>query len=254
MEEQVAALESKLEAQSIASAQKFEELKMMMQSMKDSLPASRLEDRAHQPKMGYTPKLEFPKFDGTCPKMWIKKCGKYFSLCKISDDQKVDLASLNMTGKAEAWVASYLSGRSVVDWNDFVTDVNIRFKDETCLNVVEEFNKLEQVDSVESYVDSFENLKSIMLQYNYVLPNKYVLESFIGGLKPGIRPFVRAFKPQTINEAVEYARLQDESINLNKPTSIKQFSSKQYHNLTSPNSSKPPLLPNPHTKPLLTYP
>uniref|UniRef100_A0A803N6B6 Uncharacterized protein n=1 Tax=Chenopodium quinoa TaxID=63459 RepID=A0A803N6B6_CHEQI len=44
----------------------------------------------------YVPKLEFPKFDGMNGRMWIKKCNKYFKLCKICDEQKVDLASLNM--------------------------------------------------------------------------------------------------------------------------------------------------------------
>ena len=38
------------------------------------------------------PKVEFPSFDGNNPRGWIKKCTRYFTLCKIPDDQRVDVA------------------------------------------------------------------------------------------------------------------------------------------------------------------
>ena len=59
--------------------------------------------------LGYVPKLNFPKFDGANPRTWIKKCCKYFTLCKILEDQRVDLASLNMTVNVKNWISSYLS-------------------------------------------------------------------------------------------------------------------------------------------------
>lgn len=139
--------------------------------------------------------------------MWIKKCNKYFSLCKVQEDQKVDLACLNVTDKAENWVASYLAARRNVDWTEFVMDLTTRFRDDVGVNVVEKFNKLSQHGSIESYIDEFENLRSIMLQQNHYLPDAYLLDSFIGGLKSSIKPFLRAFKPTTISGAVEYARL-----------------------------------------------
>ena len=39
-------------------------------------------------------------------------------------------------------MSSYLATSLVVDWNDFVIDVNARFKDEYGVNVVEDFSKL----------------------------------------------------------------------------------------------------------------
>jgi len=47
----------------------------------------------------FDPKIEFPTFDGTDPKGWIKKCTRYFSLCRINDEQKVDLAALHLKGQ-----------------------------------------------------------------------------------------------------------------------------------------------------------
>lgn len=32
--------------------------------------------------LGYTQKVEFPKFNGANAETWVKKCVKYFSLCK----------------------------------------------------------------------------------------------------------------------------------------------------------------------------
>lgn len=66
-------------------------------------------------KLGYNPKLSFPKVDGTNCRILIRKCSKYFSLCKIANDQKLYLASLNMIDKAEKWVSSYLSSRGHVE-------------------------------------------------------------------------------------------------------------------------------------------
>jgi len=63
----------------------------------------------------FLPKLEFPSFDGTNPRNWIKKCSRYFALCKIPDSQRVDVASIHLTGKAETWFASYITIKKNVD-------------------------------------------------------------------------------------------------------------------------------------------
>ena len=49
----------------------------------------------------FLPELEFPSFDGTHPRNWVKKCSRYFVLCKIPESQRVDVASIHFTGKAE---------------------------------------------------------------------------------------------------------------------------------------------------------
>ncbi|KAL2904568.1 hypothetical protein RDABS01_003278 [Bienertia sinuspersici] len=144
--------------------------------------------------------------------MWIKKCTRYFSLCKIPDDQKVNLASLHMLDKADNWVTSYLSARNHVDWDDFIFDLAARFKAEDSSMAVEQFNKLIQHASLEEYIDSFEHLRSVLLQNGHFLTDNYLLDSFLGGLKPTIKSMVKAFKPTTISEAIEHARLQEQHL------------------------------------------
>lgn len=106
--------------------------------------------------------------------------------------------------------------------------------------MVEKFNKLEQKGSLESYVDEFEDVRSLMLQQNHLLPNSYFLDSSVRGLKPTLKSFVRAFKPISISSAIEYARLQEDNIEATE-ASYKPFYS-------APKTvNKPPLLPTPNT-------
>ena len=282
LKEQSRTLDRKIEEQSRSFAKKFEEsdrkidemMKMMREVMAArSTPLAREESSrtdsavntgTQNPRpLSYTPKVEFPKFNGSNARVWIKKCVKYFNLCKIPEDQKVDLASLHMTDKAEMWISNYLSVKKNVEWSEFVIDLSARFKDESGLNVVEQFNKLQQTGTIEDFIDEFDNVRSLMEQNHHILPDSYFLDSFIGGLKPTVKPFVKAFKPVSVAEAIRYARLQEESIQANSQklgkTTNSVYTSKPYASTvfsatTSNNSNKPPLLPTPQTKPVQTVP
>ncbi|VFQ80250.1 unnamed protein product [Cuscuta campestris] len=193
--------------------------------------------------LNFNPKLEFPRFDGSNTRNWIKKASKYFTLCKIPEEQWVDIASLYMVERAENWMSSYLSFRKFVSWHEFIIDLSARFRDDRGHNVVEQFKKLEQKGSLEDYIDEFEDLRFVLVQNNHYLPDSYILDCFVGGLKASIRLYVRAFKPSSIAQAIEYARLKEESLEV-------EYS--KYSKLNKPpahNSSKPPLLPTPQTKP-----
>jgi len=74
---------------------------------------------------------------------------------------------------------------------------------------VEDFNKLRQVGSVEDYLEKFEELKSFMLQKNPAnYPDEFFIDSFIGGLKPQLKPFVKPLIPHTQGDDVGFVRLQ----------------------------------------------
>lgn len=97
---------------------------------------------------------------------------------------------------------------------------------------------------LESYIDEFEHLRSLVLQHNHFLPDSYFLESFIGGLKSTVKPFVRAYKPQTVTAAIEYARCQEESIEVSNgfykaSTTAKSIFLRLPLNQTHPNSHYP---------------
>lgn len=110
-------------------------------------------------------------------------------------------------GKVECWSNSYFLARRNVEWEVFVSDVCACFKEHLDDDNVEEFIKLIQKGSIDDYMDSFEHLKSLMIQRNPQLPDSYFLYSFIGGLSPRVKSFVKAFYPKDIASAMQYARL-----------------------------------------------
>jgi len=103
----------------------------------------------------FNPKIEFPHFDGTNPRGWVKKCLRYFALCKTLEQQKVDLASLYMSEKAESWYNGYILGKQNILWEDFVVDLYDRFKDDLGSCVID---KLTQTGTIDDYLEEFEEL------------------------------------------------------------------------------------------------
>ena len=135
----------------------------------------------------FSPKVEFPTFDGNDPRGWIKKCTYYFGLCRINDNQKVDLASLHLRGPTETWFASCIMGIRGVSWDDFMVDVCGRFRDNLGGKVIEEFSRLQQDGTIDEYLAEFKELKALMLVRTPTMRTSYFLESFIGGLKPTVK-------------------------------------------------------------------
>jgi len=61
------------------------------------------------------------------------------------------------------------------------------------------------VGTVDEYMDQFEIVKSKLLLENRNFSEADFVDAFIIGLKDEIKPFVRAFKPATLEDAYEYA-------------------------------------------------
>lgn len=58
-------------------------------------------------KRQWIPKMDYPKFDGTKPVVWIDQCNDYFTLYQIPEGFKVTAASMNMIGDAALWLQSF---------------------------------------------------------------------------------------------------------------------------------------------------
>ncbi|XP_026441802.1 uncharacterized protein LOC113340978 [Papaver somniferum] len=157
----------------------------------------------------YRPKIDFPRFDGTNPRAWIRKCKKYFFLHQLNDEQKVHIATLYLEGKADVWFQHYQTSKANLYWEDFIIDVCTRFQDLGHDNVIGEFNKLDQTTRVLDYKERFEELKALMLAKNPSLYEEYFIHSFISGLKEDIRLVVQMFNPTTLQQAILLARRQE---------------------------------------------
>ena len=66
------------------------------------------------------PEVEFHKFDGTNPKLWIKRCETYFDVYQTDPSLWVRLASMRMTGSAALWFQTLSNPTTTMTWETFV--------------------------------------------------------------------------------------------------------------------------------------
>ncbi|KAK2994959.1 hypothetical protein RJ640_027863 [Escallonia rubra] len=133
------------------------------------------------------PKLVFPRFNGNDPRGWVRKAEQYFELCPIHEDYKVPYASVHFDAQAEHWYAAYIKPLIRIDWDSFVRDLYARFSVLTGVSVLGEFNKLQQVGTVDEYFNRFKALRAQVVHEFKYLDETYFCMSFIGGLRPEIQ-------------------------------------------------------------------
>ncbi|KAL5861508.1 hypothetical protein ACOSQ4_002804 [Xanthoceras sorbifolium] len=158
------------------------------------------------------PKLIFPKFDGTDPKTWLRKCDRYFLIHPVPPDQKVLIASIHFEKKAEVWFQSYYDLQEGVSWREFKESLLTRFLDVEQEDVIGELYRLRQTGTVSEYQDKFEELQPRLRAKGYGLGEGFFLESFLSGLKSEIKNQVKMFSPSDLKTAIHLARLLEAAI------------------------------------------
>lgn len=73
------------------------------------------------------PPMEFPKFDGTNPKLWKKDCESYFEIYAIPSNLWVKYAVMNFVGSASFWKHSVEAFLHRANWSDLCHVVCERF-------------------------------------------------------------------------------------------------------------------------------
>ncbi|EEF51978.1 conserved hypothetical protein [Ricinus communis] len=87
-------------------------------------------------------------------------------LFSIPEDHKIDLTSLYLGEKADIWFQGWQAQHPKSSWIDFLEELCKRFGELTVEDVVEEFNKIKQKETLIEYQEKFEELKSLMLKYH----------------------------------------------------------------------------------------
>jgi hypothetical protein len=73
------------------------------------------------------PNMNFPKFDGTNPKLWKHRCETYFDFYAIPVERWVRLAVMNFAGSATYWVQSMESRIREMNWESQCVALDTRF-------------------------------------------------------------------------------------------------------------------------------
>lgn len=153
----------------------------------------------------YTPakniRVTMPRFDGTDAEGWLFQVRRYFIFNKIPENQKLLLASFHMDGLARKWFAWMEASKLLSDWSSFTTAVLRKFTKLHLTLPGGELSKLSQEGSVSEYRAAFEDLSTRVLG----LPEHFILEMFISGLKEEIQSEVVRDKPADLQEAFDLA-------------------------------------------------
>ncbi|XP_020546936.1 uncharacterized protein LOC110011314 [Sesamum indicum] len=199
--------------------------------------------------------IEFPRFNGDEPRGWIRKCQWYFqTVYTIPEDQRVSLASIHLSGRAELWFQGLVE-KGLPSWQEFIEAVYERFEGRDPGAVLGEFNTLQQgTKSVEQYLENFEELKSHVMVFHSNFPESYYVTCFINGLRPDIKGQVISLRPTRLHQAVALAKNQENTVNailqLANPNTKPWPHSKQFSAPKPTSNPLPPKLYHPPPKPM----
>ena len=118
------------------------------------------------------PKLTFPEFAGEDTDGWIRKAEKYFELVGVPTEDRVKIAVLYITGKAEFWWRGTGCNANTLPWHHFCRMVTDRFNLVSEYEVIGQFHNLKQVGTVVDYVDRFEEMVTMVrgIAHNFLKP------------------------------------------------------------------------------------
>ena len=187
-------------------------------------------------------KVDFPRFSGEDVMHWIYKAERFFKIYDILEEQKVDIASVHLDGKALPWFQMMEKANQVPNWFALSTAIQVQFGPSQFDNPREELLKLRQTSSVSEYYDSFNELATRA----YGLDDALLLDCFVGGLHPELRREVKSHSLHSLLQAISLSKLFEEKfLPLHLPTR-----SRSYPPFPKPLTQVPPKPPTAaHTTP-----
>jgi hypothetical protein len=82
---------------------------------------------SHTSRVGFTLKMDFPKFDGDNLKLWQEQCEIYFKIYGVSEMMKTRFATLNFVGTATLWLQNVQLKDRFQSWEAMHTAVCAHF-------------------------------------------------------------------------------------------------------------------------------
>jgi len=184
-------------------------------------------------------KLEVPRFDGSDPTGWTFKITQFFEYHATPDHERLTISSFYMEELALAWFQWMHRNAQLSSWPAFLHSLHTRFASSTYEDPTGLLCKLQQRTSVNAYLTEFESLANRIIG----IPAQFVLSCFISGLTPAIRREVQVLQPILLNQAVAYARLQEEKLLDASRSSTQRFQTATIPTRSPSTNPTPPLLP-----------
>ncbi|KAJ0009674.1 hypothetical protein Pint_32978 [Pistacia integerrima] len=142
----------------------------------------------NRPFLSKIAKLEFLRFSGDDPSEWINR------------------------GEANQWWQwlrkSFDEERGPITWEIFEDEIRARFGPPNSEDFDEALSRVKQMGLLRDYQREFEKLKNRVRGWT----QKALVGTFIGGLKPEVADGIRMFKPQSVKEAINLAKMRDDQL------------------------------------------
>lgn len=161
------------------------------------------------------PKMHFPTFDGTHPRIWLDKCRNYFSIYTIPDHLWYQAATMHFEGSAAKWIQAYKQLHPTATWQKFIDDVQLQFGSDDYRSAINELLERRQTTTVEEYTTQFQSLQYDITMHSYNFDSLF-FASYVNGLKDEIRAVVEPQVPSTVDRAAVIAKIQQRVLDRNK--------------------------------------
>ena len=154
------------------------------------------------------PKLAFPRFTGSNPRVWRSKCQDYFQLYNVPPAMQATFASLHMDDNAGKWLQVFKRKYGLTDWKSFISAVEEKFGAADYRDAMGELLELTQTTTVEQYAADFANLQYEICMHNEGFDDLFFVSQFVRGLRYDIGAVVQSQLPQTVDRAILLAKVQ----------------------------------------------
>ncbi|ESQ56283.1 hypothetical protein EUTSA_v10026804mg [Eutrema salsugineum] len=161
-------------------------------------------------------KIDFPRFSGGDPTEWLSRVKQYFEYHEMPRDQLVRFTSFHLDGVANE------CGKPSPKLSEGTRFIS--------------HGRVWQTGSLREYQEEFERLQKKVHGW----PQAALVGTFMGGLHSSIADGIRMFRPKTLKEMINYARLQDGQLQRQKKgPAVTMSNSRALVPVSSPTQSFP---------------
>lgn len=183
--------------------------RLALAAFTDQRPDQVPESSSSGERRGWVPRMDFPKFDGSKPTIWVDQCLAYFRLYQVAESLWVTAATINMVDNAALWLQAYKTEHALGNWNQLVTAILEEFNTDEHERVLYALIQIRQTGSVDAYWSSFSELKYQLRVHDPAASEKSLVLQFLHGLRDEIRAGVELHAPTTVAKAAALARKQE---------------------------------------------
>lgn len=169
------------------------------------------------------PKIQFPKFDGSQPKIWFDNCANYFIIYSVPDRLKVTTTTMHLEGNAAKWWQAYKQNHTVPNWSKLCEIIQEKFGASDYKDAIHGLPELRQTGTVEEYTEAFQALQYDITMHNCPYDDLFFASTYVAGLKEEIRAVVEPHDPATVEKATTIAKIQQRTIARNKTKATRNY-------------------------------